>query len=177
MNIGASNGAVHFLTPDRGSTFKDSEYDTAVLYVYSRNNPVNWLDPTGLWELRCREIVGVTQRHCWIECDGHSYSLNKYDDGIAMPKIDDPADLGKGKIEASGPDKCGCIADQFRNNPVSYEYDKDDCNSNYFASSLLRCCNIAAERPSRAYGWGNCQRQVGKFECLCPVIPATIDIG
>jgi RHS repeat-associated protein len=136
-------------------------------YRYCGHRPLTQMDPSGLWELRCRRmgVVGYAFKHCWIECGGHSYSLlNK--DGTATPVIDDPADLDKGSIEVESPCSCcACIAAQFGANMATYPYDKDDCNSNYRANSLLRSCGIVEDRPTAAYGWdaSNCTRPVGRF--------------
>lgn len=135
------------------------------LYRYVGNNPVISTDPSGLWELRCRRM-GVAlylYKHCWVECDGHSYSLlNK--DGIATSVPDYPADKGQGSVEASGDDECDCIRRQFWANRDTYDYDKDDCNSNYRASQLLQACGLQAGRPLGAYGWDDCTREEGKFK-------------
>ena len=141
-------------------------------YVYARNNPVNLVDPSGLWALHCRRLAGVVwatfQIHCWVECAGTTYSLlNK--NGTATPVINDPADKGKGWIEAFGSGRCDCIAANFKGESGTYQYSKDDCNSNWYAHSLLRSCDLEVPRPSRAYGWDHCKRY--KFKQTVPYKP------
>ena len=76
--------------------------DGTSIYAYVHNNGCNSVDLYGFWELRCRRLAGAGymtfQRHCWVECGGHSYSLlNK--GGTATPVIDDPADKGLEPID------------------------------------------------------------------------------
>lgn len=135
------------------------------LFRYVRNSPVMFTDPSGLWELRCRPIA-FGQVHCWVECDGHSYSLLN-NNGIATPTEDSPRDLGQGQVVDRGPDSCGCIAAQFGFNTDTYTYNVFQCNSNYYASALMECCGLFVERPRNAFGWGNCNRPEGEFDCTC----------
>jgi len=139
------------------------------LYRFVSNDPIGAFDAFGLWELRCRALQGIGaitgQKHCWIECGGKSYSLlNK--NGTATKVIDDPADKGKGSAVASGSGDCGCIQRQFNENKQTYSYDKDQCNSNYYAQQLLRCCGISVPRPSGGYGWGDCDDKSKAFKCI-----------
>lgn len=190
-----SGGSQIPLLPDPGPNSADPGLAIALpwwpnVYSYVKSDPLNRTDPSGLWELRCRGLsnaAGVTlQRHCWVECDGKSYSLLNVD-GTATPSPNDPADIGRGKVVDSGDDKCGCIAAQFDANQATYPYDKDDCNSNYYASQILKCCGIRPHpktpwnigrpggrppwhrpgRPAAAYGWDRCNRDEGKFKCKC----------
>ena len=140
-------------------------------YVYVSNDPINALDPSGLWELRCRFLSGIKkatiQQHCWISCGGFNYSLLN-NAGSAKPSIDDARDKPDPKnkdIVASGTGGCECIRLMFQLNDGTYSYDKDQCNSNYFASKLLSCCGFSVKRPKLAYGWGDCNRQEGMFDC------------
>jgi hypothetical protein len=138
-------------------------------YIYVRSSPVNQVDPSGLWELRCRPLGAPAnvscQRHCWVQCDGHSYSLlNK--DGVATPVIDDKSDINKGDLIKAGKDRCKCIAAAFQDESGKCPYDFNDCNSNWFAMSLLACCNIKPGRPTEAYGWNDCKRYW--FKCNQP---------
>ena len=139
------------------------------LYRFVSNDPISAFDALGLWELRCRPLQGVGrvtgQKHCWIECDGKSYSLlNK--NGTATKVIDDPADKGKGSVVASGSGNCACIQKHFNENNQTYSYDKDQCNSNYYAHQLLRCCGISVSRPSGGYGWDDCDDKSKAFKCF-----------
>ena len=150
-------------TPAAGPTLKP--------YVYASNDPINAIDPSGLWELRCRLLSGfkkaTAQKHCWISCGGINYSLLN-NDGSAKPSIDDDRDKDPKNrfIVDSGVGGCNCIRLMFQLNDGTYPYDKDECNSNYFASKLLSCCAISVERPERAYGWGKCDRPAGTFNCF-----------
>jgi len=144
------------------------------LYLFVSNDSISAYDLLGLWELRCRKLSGwgslSMQKHCWIECDGHSYSLlNK--NKTATKVKDDPADKGKGKVDQSGTDKCDCIERQFNANKQSYPYDKDQCNSNYYAGALLGCCGINASRPGGAYGWNNCDNANNQVKCVSSCAP------
>ena len=130
------------------------------LYVYALNRPLSFVDPSGLWVLFCRRLAGLGylsfQVHCFVSCNGTTYSLlNK--GGTATPVINDPADVNQGWVEADGVDECGCIARHFSYESGTYTYDKDDCNSNWFANSLLASCGINVSRPG-AYGWSDCTR-------------------
>jgi len=161
-------------------------------FAYVANAPTTKVDPSGLWELRCRWInisnpatggaggflfgvaalcVGVVLapaaviwRHCWVQCDGHSYSLLKVN-GQASPQYDHADDLNQGAVVASGPDKCTCIAFAFANERGTYPYNPHDCSSNWYANSLLDCCGITVDQPFRAYGWdlSECERYI--FDC------------
>jgi RHS repeat-associated protein len=140
---------------------------------YVHNTPTNSVDPSGLWELRCRALRGVASLsgkwHCWVECDGHSYSLLN-EGGTATPEIDDPVDRGRGFVVERGSDRCKCIEKNFRANNQTYVYRYTDCNSNWFAKSLLESCSIYVIRPSQAFGWNDCDRygqfvQVVKERC------------
>ncbi len=139
-------------------------------YCFLSNEPVSAFDALGLWQLRCRPLAGVGgatgQRHCWIECSGHSYSLLN-NNGTAVKIIDDPRDKGKGTVVEQGPGKCKCIAWQFKWNTDSFPYDKDQCNSNYFAHSILDCCGLSPARPSRAWGWDDCNDDTRRVQCVC----------
>ncbi|MFN9916898.1 MAG: RHS repeat domain-containing protein, partial [Pirellulaceae bacterium] len=141
------------------------------LYGFLRFNPLEGNDPSGLWELRCRRLAGwgylTGQVHCWIECEGRSYSLLN-NGGTATPVINDPRDKGKGYLVRSGSGKYSCISQVFQQNSSTFVYDKDDCNSNYFANRLLRCCDVGQPRPDYAWGWGNCHRGSGKVYCVPP---------
>ncbi|MBK9140570.1 MAG: hypothetical protein IPM17_17750 [Verrucomicrobia bacterium] len=147
-----------------------SETKQGQMYVFVSNSPLTTIDPSGLWELRCRPLTGIGrvtfQKHCWIECGGHSYSLLN-NNGIATKVIDDPRDKGKGKAVCQGSGRCDCIAGQFSVNKDSYPYDKDQCNSNYFANSLLKCCGINNPKPSGAYGWDDCDDSSRSVSCAC----------
>ena len=140
------------------------------LYCFVSNEPVSGVDSLGLWQLRCRRLAGIGgatgQRHCWIECGGHSYSLLN-NNGTAVKIIDDPRDKGKGTVVEQGPGKCKCIAWQFKWNTDSFPYDKDQCNSNYFAHSILDCCGLSPARPSRAWGWDDCNDDNRRVQCVC----------
>ncbi len=141
-------------------------------YIYASNNPQSRDDPSGLWELRCRPLQGVAaltgNRHCWIECNGVSFSLLN-DNGTANKHVNDDRDRGQGVIVAEGEGECGCIGDEFLFNQQSYAYNFTQCNSNYFASMILACCGIAVARPRGAFGWGNCNRPQDEVICHCPV--------
>jgi RHS repeat-associated protein len=137
----------------------------ANLYRYVGNRPPAALDPSGLWELRCRELRDAArltnQRHCWVVCDGKSYSLmNRH--GTASKEINAEEDgLTNGSVIASGVGSCECIAKKFAENSQPYPYKSGDCNSNYFANNLLLHCGIWVQRPGRAWGWDDCKRKVG----------------
>ena len=162
----AASGAQEEGESERGLP---TQPDGLNLYRFVSNDPIGGYDAFGLWELRCRPLAGfgkVTgQKHCWIECGGHSYSLLN-DDGIANRHIDDARDKGKGTAVASGSGNCGCIQRQFKENKRPYVYDKDQCNSNYYAHQLLRCCGITVPRPSGGYGWGDCDDKSKAFKCI-----------
>ncbi len=154
-------------TPTEGPTLKP--------YVYASNDPINAIDPSGLWELRCRLLAGfkkaTAQRHCWVQCNGKSYSLLNMKvnmKGVATPVGDAIEDLNQGTVVASGLGKCACIQAEFALHLRTYPYDKDQCNSNYFANSLLTCCGLPLDRPSRAWGWEDCNRAIGKYQCNLP---------
>lgn len=139
-------------------------------YRYVSNDSTGLIDPLGLWELRCRLLSGVLgkagYKHCWVECEGHSYSLLS-DDGTATKHIDDPRDKGKGKIEQSGNGKCDCIAVQFGANSSSYQYKFSDCNAKYYAKSLLKCCGVSAYFPAGAGYPDACVDKAHAVECAC----------
>ena len=142
-------------------------------FRYVHNNPIIAIDPSGRWALKCRRITGIGwvtfQYDCFILCNGHTFSLLKNTKtGMAEPLIDDMSDWGEGWVVASNncPNKCDCIAKNFAGESGKYVYDKDDCNSNWFAHMLLKCCDVYMPRPSRAYGWDNCSRFT--FKCSAP---------
>ena len=141
----------------------------AGLFVLTRNSAIAEIDFLGLWELRCRLLSGAAgmtcQRHCWVECDGVSYSLLN-NGGEGIPSRNDPRDLGLGEIVASVPSGCECIQRQFDANSAGYEYSALDCNSNYFAHKLLSCCGNRVDPPARAPGWNTCDRAAGIFNCV-----------
>ena len=161
---------VTVVSEDSADTFSPQKTTESNLYYFVSNDPVSRVDAFGLWELRCRLLSGIGgvtgQRHCWVECGGHSYSLLN-NSGVATPVIDDPRDKGKGDVVAQGPGKCKCLAWQFKWNRDTYPYDKDQCNSNFRANSLLKCCGISVTRPSRAYGWGDCDNGNYMISCAC----------
>jgi RHS repeat-associated protein len=152
------------------------------LYRYLQDDPINRKDPSGLWEYRCRNLAGFGGGtvsvlgglggaqfvHCWLECGGHSFSLLNKPEGTAHPAVDDEDDRGKGQVMASGTDKggmCSCIGKNFEGEKVDYDYDKSNCNSNWFAFSLLSCCVCNAERGGADYGYGNTKCTSFKFKC------------
>jgi RHS repeat-associated protein len=155
---------------DREQPGEEREAETVARYFFVHNDAVNNIDPLGLWQLRCRPLAGLGklsgQRHCWVECRGHSYSLQN-NSGNAVKVVDDPRDKGKGTIVAQGSGKCACIAAQFRANNDSFQYKAGQCNSNYYAHKLLECCGIFVSRPPRAYGWDDCDDAARQVSCVC----------
>jgi hypothetical protein len=142
--------------------------DELNLYRFVSNDAMAAYDAFGLWELRCRPLEGAGritgQKHCWVECGGHSYSLLN-DNGTAGLHVDDPRDRGRGTVQSSGPGKCDCIATLFNGAGGGFAYDKDQCNSNYYANQLLNCIGVSAARPSGAWGWDDCNDRSKEFYC------------
>ena len=160
-------------------------------YEYAGDNPSGNIDPAGLWALRCRDIVleglpwlvgGFNKqrfRHCWVECDGASYSLSN-PNWVATPIINDPVNHLHGTIVGSGADKCDCIKCRYfmDQNNQTYPYSPLDCNSNWYANNLLKSCGIKAPMPDRAVGWDTCNRWVPPFHPIdypdvnrcCPIV-------
>lgn len=144
------------------------------LYQFVHGNPILGLDPEGLWELRCRRLKGpagaTPLRHCWVECDGHSYSLLPVEEGdilgrpiyIGRPVRDE--ELGLGEVVQSGEGKCACISFRFSINGGGYPYNNRDCNSNWFAHQLLKTCGVEVTKPSGAVGWDSCKRKQCEFK-------------
>jgi hypothetical protein len=158
-----------------GGNIKYVQWDNP--YVYVRNNPPNATDPFGLWELRCRDLI-LGQKHCWVYCDGTSYSLMAQVNGrdatwaeiiagkaVATKLENHPRDYQNRIRVAQGNDCCECIREKFEDNLRTYQYTFNDCNSNYFAGALLRCCGLRPARPNGAFGWGMCSRPRDRFVC------------
>jgi RHS repeat-associated protein len=174
-------------------------------YRYVTNNPTDFADPTGLWELKCKEIVitgqigailgpalfgpGVgnqlgpyisTKWHCWVTCDGKSYQLdtevqwNQKWPFVGVPNMVEPTDPVV--YTDKGPDKCKCIAANYAANSRNRPYNPFDCNSNWYANQLLKCCGVNLPQPKpqnakpggpNALGWDQCSWKQKPFKC-CP---------
>jgi RHS repeat-associated protein len=149
-------------------------------YFYVKNMPANAIDPSGLWEFRCRPIdvllahdLAHNAVHCWLVCDGKTYSLLNRS-GTASLVQDAPEDWsGRGEATSKGEGCCDCIARNFKGAQArwknGYRYDKDQCNSNWFAWELLNCCAHRPKKPTQA-GWKNWpwgMYDCGKFSFEC----------
>jgi len=52
-----------------------------------------------------------------------------------------------------------CLAKNFGANSQKYNYSFNDCNSNWFANSLLESCLIFSVVPTNyVFGWNKCSR-------------------
>lgn len=128
-------------------------------------------------QIRCRAIkYSELHLHCYVYCCDqsgcHVYSL--LNDGAAggCPAQDDPRDTPSttDKIVLDEPmataGTCQCLFQAYQNNDRCIEYNPFECNSNWYAASLVQCCT--GERPTQpanAPGWNNCCRKDVRFNC------------
>ncbi len=105
-------------------------------------------------------IGNASFKHCWVVCEGSSYSLMMRE-GLIKIVRNDPSDSLQGEVVASGPGSCDCIHKAFMRSQsiiMNMQYDHNNCNSNWFANQLLSSCGICLHRPPGAWGWGDCSR-------------------
>ena len=137
------------------------------LYEYVKSNALIYTDPTGTDTARfhCRDVIGTLGNfsHCWVECCDNNGRCNNYgmydglSDGtmgghacrIANDPRDTPAAPGFGTTTiVAGNDICKCMSEVFtRERGCRHEYRPSRCNSNWFASSMWRCCTGTKATP------------------------------
>jgi RHS repeat-associated protein len=124
-------------------------------YSYVLDNPVNYIDTTGLdVQFCCRgvdfplSIAGFGLHHCYFRVNGTTYGLypqTVYDVGtLGIPSPGNPKDTG-GKCKSCKAKQCTdpakCVMDSSAAYPVG-AYGYLDQNSNTYAGSIARkCCD------------------------------------
>ena len=160
--------------------------DGTNLLAYVKSSPIQSVDSSGTdtLTLYCRPLdipgLGKLARHCWVKCctapdKCTNFSLlNGPPAGTAKIVINDPRDDPKKPGvkkhgEKNGQSLCACMAERHASmKGGGFPYNALSCNSNWYATSLWRCCTGEnAPAPGEAVGSNSCCGRSGVPALRC----------